>query len=564
MAPADEFSPVSLPKGLRRLEHVIDRVAGVRSSVHTKLRAGFFFGAMLLVLMAAVSLAVQVHIAARVNELSLAQQRLDLERQMLYLVTAQSHYRTMSLLTRDDSYVEEITRAKTDFLTLLDELTAIAPDSERALLARIVEANQRYSVSGQQVLELYTAGDLSSALQLHLSEEHPISHEIEGPVNAMLVDGENQMDASRAAVESDQRLLTALFIGFSLVSLATALLLGFILSWSVLLPLDSINRGLARIAGGRFDQDVKVANRDEFGDLARNLNATRLELADMYGQLQLLNSELSGTNRELVRELQARVEELDRSRRMITEAEERLRRDLAEVLHSRVQNRLLTTWYRLEEIQDLLREDPAAAPPALAEVRQLIDDIREHDVRELSHRLHPSIIRAGLLPALEVLVEETPRVTVELVADSGVQQLDDAATNGIPEVVRLTVYRVVEEALGNVIKHAHATRATVELRQLEAGLHVEIADNGVGFTALKTGLGLSSVAARVARLGGTWSIHSVPGQGTRVSASVPYSVEQVQNGIWTEVAFGEEYRSNPPGGGAIASAIRGAGQNDAH
>src|SRR5207248_447774 len=125
----------------------------------------------------------------------------------------------------------------------------------------------------------------------------------------------------------------------------------------------------------------------EFGDLGRNLDATRRELAQLYGELETLNAQLRGTNTELLAQLQAQVIELARSRGMITEAEERLRRNIAEVLHSRVQNRLLMVWYRLEDMARLIDDDPAAARAGLDEIRTQVDEIREHDVRELSHRL---------------------------------------------------------------------------------------------------------------------------------------------------------------------------------
>jgi signal transduction histidine kinase len=544
-----------LPRAAQRLRPLIEQVAAVNASVHTKLRAGFLVGAVLLVAMAVSSVAVQRHIADRVDELNLAEERLDALRQMYYLVTAQSHYRTMSLLTRDDSYVQQIADAKTDFGTLLDEMTRIAPDSDRGFIARITDANQRFTTSSQQVLELYEAGQIEPALRLHLAQEHPISHEIEQPITQMLASAEQQMDASRAMVASDQRLLTGLFIGFSAVSLILALLLGYILSWSVLLPLRTVDAALARIAAGRFDERVQVSNRDEFGAVANNLNATSQELATMYGQLETLNGQLAGTNRELVTELRARVEELDRSRGMITEAEERLRREIAEVLHSRVQNRLLAIWYRLEEVQQLLPPESASAHQALGDLRELVDDIRERDVRELSHRLHPSIIRAGLLPALETLAEEMPRIEVQLDADGRVEQLDDAANSGIPEVVRLTAYRVVEEALGNVIKHSGAARATVALKVIEAGLKVEVRDDGVGFDTMRPGLGLSSMAARIGRLGGTWEIASRHGAGTCVSAVLPLSIKQLQDSVRAQMPFGQELRADTFGGRAVTGAV---------
>jgi signal transduction histidine kinase len=545
---------LELPRFATGLRPLIDAVAGVPASVQAKLRTGFLFGVLLLVLMAAASLAVQAHIAARVDELNLAEERLDDLRQMDYLVTAQSHYRTMSLLTHDDTYVGSIAQAKAQFLQLLDAIEPITPQVERGTLARVREADQRFDASGQQVLALYQSGRIDDALSLHLAEEHPISHEIEAAMGLLLNQAEQQMADSRATVAADQRLLTDLFIGFSIASFLTALLLGFILSWSFLLPLGMIHRGLERIATGRFDEHVVLSNRDEFGALAHNLNATSQELAGMYGQLESLNAQLQGTNTDLLAQLQARVEELDRSRGMITRAEERLRRDIAEVLHSRIQNRLLVIWYRLEEAQHLLDTDPASARASLAQIREQLEDIREHDVRELSHRLHPSIIRAGLLPALETLADEMSPLDVSIDADVEVQQLDDPVHNRIPEVVRLTAYRVVEEALGNAVKHGAATRVDITLHATPAGLQLDVVDNGAGFDQAHTqpGLGLGSMAARVGRLGGTWTLSSAPQHGARLAVRLPYSAEQVQDSLSAQAIFGQEGDTQAFGERAVA------------
>jgi signal transduction histidine kinase len=550
-------SPVTVtrtPAAVAWLRPLTEMVARIPASVHAKLRAGFLFSALLLVVMAVASLAVQRHIASGVTELNLAQERLDVLRQMDYLVTAQSHYRTMSLLTRDDSYVDSIAQAKADFSRLLAGIEPITPQSMRGVLARIVEADQRFAISGQQVLELYRAGNVDDALRLHLAQEHPISHEIEQPMGLLLNQAEQEMESSRAAVDSDQRLLTGLFIGFSVVSLVTALLLGYVLSWSFLGPLWLVRGSLARIAAGRFDQHLALSNRDEFGELARNLNATSQELGSMYGQLETLNAQLHEVNVDLVRQLQAQVVELNRSRAQIAEAEERLRREIAEVLHSRVQNRLLMVWYRLDDVQLLLDSDPAAAHRLVAEIREQVDAIREQDVRELSHRLHPSIIRAGLLVALDALADETPRLSVTVHADERVHELDDPAQNALPEVVRLTAYRVAEEALGNALKHANATRVDITLTTSDDGLQLEIVDNGRGFDPrqVQPGLGIGSMAARVGRVGGSWQLRSAPGAGTRVSVLLPYSVQQVQDRFSAEVAFGQEGGAELRGDGAVA------------
>jgi signal transduction histidine kinase len=516
-----------LPRLTAGLRPLIDRVAAIRASVHTKLLAGFLVGAVLLLAMAGLSVAVINHMADRVAEINLAQDRLDSVRAMQYLVTAESHYRAMALLTRDDTNVEKIAQAKVDFLSQLDTLDSISPPSQRGALARVREVNDRFTALSDQVQSLYMAGQDAEAMQVHLLQEHPISHEIDAATTVLLGGAVEQMDTAQAAFDTDQHLFTWLVIGFSALALLLALLLGFVLSWSFLLPLRSVQRALARMASGRFEEHVDLPNQDEFGELGRNLNATRLELAGMYGQLEGLNLRLRGTNTELLAQLQAQVEELARSRGMITEAEERLRRELAEVLHRRVQNRLLMVWYRLEECQDLLERDPVAAGRLVAEVRDQLDEIREKDVRDLSHRLHPSIIRAGLLPALETLAEEMPRLDVAIVPDADVEALDHSSHNGISETVRLTAYRVVEEALGNVAKHAQTTHVEVALHMVDGSLAIGVRDEGRGFDpqTLHAGLGLGSIAARVERMHGHWTITSSVGQGTNLSVLLPCGVE---------------------------------------
>jgi signal transduction histidine kinase len=216
-----------------------------------------------------------------------------------------------------------------------------------------------------------------------------------------------------------------------------------------------------------------------------------------------------------------RADELERSRELILQAEERLRRDIAEQLHGGVQTKLLLAWYRLEECRRLLVSDPARAAELLEQLGQEIDAIREQDVRRVSHRLHPSVIQVGLVPALETLAAGyAGRLDVELRVDDRLAALDDPLANRLPEVVRLGVYRIVEEALANAQRHGQARRAVVELACADGGLELTVRDDGRGFVPAQAapGLGLNAVAARVGQLGGEWRLDSAPGQGTRLVA----------------------------------------------
>ncbi len=96
---------------------------------------------------------------------------------------------------------------------------------------------------------------------------------------------------------------------------------------------------------------------------------------------------------------------------------------------------------------------------------------------------------------------------------------------GISDRVRILIYRVVQEALSNIVKHAHATQVTVQVKRVKDKLRVEVADNGVGFTPGKRfsihHVGLRSMQDSIRLLGGKLKILSTPGNGTRICAVCP-------------------------------------------
>jgi signal transduction histidine kinase len=230
-------------------------------------------------------------------------------------------------------------------------------------------------------------------------------------------------------------------------------------------------------------------------------------------------------NGELLEEVRARARELRRTRQRTAATEERLRSDIAERLHGTVQNRLLIAWHRLGAARDQVREDPDAAVRILDEVREQLERLREQDVRAASHQLHPAIVRIGLLPAVRSLVRDLEgQLAIAIESDQTFQWLDDPAERRLPERLRLAVYRVVEEALANVVRHAGAGRTEIRLTAADGrAVEVVVRDDGRGFepATAERGLGLSTVAERVDLADGTWSIQSAPGHGTTLWARFP-------------------------------------------
>ena len=157
---------------------MVDAVARIPASVHKKLLFGFLAGALLLVAMALLSLVVIGRMSERVEDLDRLQVMTSRAQQMLYTVTAQSHYRAMALLTLDSSYNAKIDEEKAAFAGLLDAMDRDDP-ADAQVLRDLRSANETYSTASDRVLALYDAGDVDGASRLHLDEEHPISHILE-------------------------------------------------------------------------------------------------------------------------------------------------------------------------------------------------------------------------------------------------------------------------------------------------------------------------------------------------------------------------------------------------
>ena len=283
------------------LSPVVNAVARIHASVHTKLLAGFLAGAVLLLGMALMSLVVIERMSGRVSELNRLEDKVDRVRQMQYSVTAQSHYRAMALLTHDDSNNQKIADAKEAFARNLNEVERNSSAGQRPFFDKIRDANARFSVSSDKILALYRQGNYDEGLKIHLAEEHPISHELETAMRQLESDSVNDMRAARASFFSDQRLLRGAVGVFSAVSLFTAMLLGFVLSWSLIRPVKKIDFALAKIAAGDFARRVDVPNRDEFGTLTRNLNTATAQLAKLYEELRSLTATLQQTVEELAK-----------------------------------------------------------------------------------------------------------------------------------------------------------------------------------------------------------------------------------------------------------------------
>ena len=170
-------------------------------------------------------------------------------------------------------------------------------------------------------------------------------------------------------------------------------------------------------------------------------------------------------------------------------------------------------------------QDPAA-PASSREQFDLISAMATRTLEEsraITYRLRPvELERLGFTHAIEAMlakVSATGRLQV-------FQELDDLEHALAPDL-QLYLYRLIQEGLNNLLKHARASTVMLEIKRQGDQLRVQLEDNGIGFdpaTRVRTrsgGLGLAGMEERVKLLGGTLQIQSVPGQGTRLHITIP-------------------------------------------
>lgn len=219
----------------------------------------------------------------------------------------------------------------------------------------------------------------------------------------------------------------------------------------------------------------------------------------------------------------ARAEELQLSRQRLVTVQEAVRRDIAQEIHGSVQNRLIILSHRLAELERLASAADVAAE--LADLRQKLGDLIDGHVRSISHRLYPSILRRGLVPALQSLGDHfEPAMAIEMDLNEELMRHERVNPRFIAEQSRLAAYRIAEEALTNAVKHAKATRATIRLElHSDERLRLTVRNDGQGFDTEEAagGLGILMMQDYAEVVGGKCVIDSARDRGTVVSATLP-------------------------------------------
>ncbi len=204
--------------------------------------------------------------------------------------------------------------------------------------------------------------------------------------------------------------------------------------------------------------------------------------------------------------------------RRVVSAQELERQRLARELHDETGQALTSILLGLKAVEDA--KDRSDLDAAAGQLRELVVSTLQ-DVRRLAVELRPKALDDfGLVPAIERLVEtfrEHTGLEVHLEPQLGAERL--------PSDVETTLYRITQEALTNVVKHAQARHVSIVLTRREGSVAAVIEDDGRGLGSGddSSGLGLLGMRERIALVGGRLEVESSPGSGTTLSIEVPIS-----------------------------------------
>lgn len=274
---------------------------------------------------------------------------------------------------------------------------------------------------------------------------------------------------------------------------------------------------------GLYLDDVEVAMQALQQQVADNVTTTMLWIAAIAATcLGVVSAGGLLLNLSEHRVAEARLRLL--ARRVVRSQEEE-RAHLARELHDGVSQTLVSAKLLIESGVDALERADRVAPPALAKALSRLNDSLS-EVRRLSHRLRPALLDTlGLPAALEHLgaeFGEAGSLRVEVAVRGEAREL--------PADVKTALFRVAQEALTNVHKHARARRVAIVLDADAAGLRLEVSDDGHGFDAAalaedpRRGIGLRNMRERLDAIGGELTVRTRQGggPGTQVIAAVPF------------------------------------------
>jgi signal transduction histidine kinase len=491
---------------------LVELVSRVPARVHSKLLAAFLTIAVLLIMMGAVGLNVLSGMNERTQKLIKLQRKIEAYRQVQHDTTSQLYNVSSALVSSDEQTLLNTLRQLNQFGYDVARLEFVASD-ETELLTQVHQDYERLIEIVTHVVELIRAGRTIEARDLQLAKANPLADRLGRLTNQLVNRAEADMvtgiEASTQAYLTSQQIV----IGFALGSIALALMLGYAISSSLIGPVTEIESQLNRVAAGDFNKRVCVANRDELGALATNVNRMCEELDRLYQQLEAASKHKSQFLANMSHELRTPLNAI---------------LGYAELMRDGIYGEL---------------------PPKVDEVLQRLDTNGKHLLGLINAVLDLSKIEAGQL-ALSVkdysmrdIVQTVVSATESLAAAKSLPlkvEMSEDLPSGHGDERRIS--QVLLNLVGNAIKFTGAGEVRIIAKATNGLFSVAVADTGPGIPLAEqarvfeefhqidssnikkeggTGLGLA-IAKRIVELhGGRIWVESEVGRGSTFQFELP-------------------------------------------
>jgi signal transduction histidine kinase len=502
-------------------------VAHIQASVHTKLLVAFLLITLLFIVLAGVSLLGIVRTTEQGRMLDEAHQRVEQSQQIEHALAQQMHYTALTLLLRDERTVARILRENNRFNNTLAHLEGAATRTERELIQQIRAGQEEAMNAVADIANAIRDGRSDEALADLLGREDRAYRQIEGLVGELVKGEEARMVRLRDAVEAGNRRSLVMAAYFAVAAVGLALLCGFVISWSFILPVREADAFLARVTAGSLGSTITVPNRDEFGGLATRMNRMSQELQRLVTEQQQAATELRRLNEQLEQASRAKSE------------------FLANMSHE-----LRTPMNAILGFTEMLLDGLYGEVPS--ELREPLADIQtngRHLLKLINEVLDLSKIEAGHMEL--VLDTYSPLDVVESVRSS-LRSL--AAEKGLEFETRVPadlplaygdgrrISQCLMNLAGNALKFTRQGRVEIGVETQGDQLIYRVSDTGIGiprkdlenvFSEFRqvdatitrefggTGLGLSITKKFVELHGGRIGVESELGKGSTFWFSIP-------------------------------------------
>jgi len=501
----------------RVMSPFVSLVSRVPARVQFKLLTAFLAIAMLLIMVGAVGLQVLSGVYQRAEELVKLQRKIEAYRQVQHDTTTQLYSVASALLSADDRTLSSTLRQLNQFGYDVDRLQFVAKD-EVELLGRFRQDYERFIEIVTRVVDLIRAGSAAEARDLQAAQAAPLADRLERLTNQLVNKAESDMVAGIEASTQAYANAQSVVVAFALASIALALGLGYVISWSVVGPVRQIEARLDRLSAGDFTQRVHVGNRDELGTLATNVNKMCEELGHLYGQIEAASQHKSQFLASMSHELRTPLNAIiGLTEMMVTNAAR----------------------FGTEKALEPLRRVNAAGTHLLSLINEILD-LSKIEAGKLE--LNPEPVN------LARLVDEVIGTAEQLAEKNQNRLIVDAPENlGVLTADPMRLKQILLNLLSNACKFTKEGEVALRVRKVADGrdwVELAVADTGIGLTAEQqaklfqdftqadsltarryggTGLGLALSRKLARMMGGDVAVTSELGKGSVFTVRLPGS-----------------------------------------